>query len=62
MYNTSIARQNSFNAQVTFVDHTVANVTQALMSKGRRFFFSTATGAPESHALPLSDLLCSLAS
>ena len=34
MYNTSIRKQNSFNAQVTFVDHAVANVTRALASKG----------------------------
>lgn len=30
MYNFNWSRQNNFDAQVTFVDHTVKNITDAL--------------------------------
>ena len=30
MYNFPLARQNAFDAQVSFVDHTVKNITDAL--------------------------------
>lgn len=33
MYSTPIKKQNTVNAMVTFVDHTVANVTAALKRK-----------------------------
>jgi hypothetical protein len=33
MYNFSLERQNNFDAQVSFVDHSVRNITDALKAK-----------------------------
>jgi len=54
MYNFSLEKQNHFYGQVTFVDHSVKNITDALKSSGlwenTLFIWMTDNGSPPSVA------------